>query len=204
MSLKKWTAPLALLIAFAVLMVPTNVQADSVLANSVYLYDNGATEITNTTDWQFYVGVPDYLALDQDYWNFTVWGRLVNSTGTAADDTFVVTLYINDGVTNITGNSGNIVMAVNSTSHVSGDISIAKASFAALTAVDNATLYITLRNGATTNDSYAGVIVISDSYVDGIMSWILPMVISLFAIGMVFGVFTKLMNSASKMGKKKR
>lgn len=203
MSFKKWTAPLALMLAFAVLMVPTNVQA-SVLGGAVYLYDNGVDEANATTDFQFYVGMPDYLSLDQDYWNFTVWGRLVNNTGAAVGDTFVVTIYINDGTTNLTANSGNLVLTNTSTSHVDGNISIAAASFASLTAVDNGTLYITLTNGADVNDTYASAVVISDTYVGGIISWVIPMMISLFAIGIIFAMFSKIMGQASKMGKKKR
>lgn len=202
MSFKKWTAPLALLLAFAVMILPANVEA-SVLGNSVYLYDNGVDEANATTDFQFYVGIPDYLSLDQDYWNFTVWGRLVNNTGAAVGDTFVVTLYINDGTTNVTANSGNLVLTNSSTDHVDGDISIAAASFAGLTAVDNGTLYITLTNGADTNDTYVGVVVISDTYVGGIVSWMVPMMISLFAIGIIFTAFGKIMTQASKIGRKK-
>lgn len=202
MNLKMWTAPLALALALMVLLVPSNAEA-SVLGNSVYLYDNGVDEANATTDFQFYVGLPDYLSLDQDYWNFTVWGRLVNNTGAAVGDTFVVTLYINDGTTNVTANSGNLVLTNSSTSHVDGNISIAAASFAALTAVDNGTLYITLTNGADTNDTYAGAIVISETYVSGIVSWVIPMVISLFAISVVFAMFSKIMGQASKIGRKK-
>ncbi len=202
MDFKKWTAPLALLLAFAVMIVPANVEA-SVLGNSVYLYDNGVDEANATTDWQFYVGMPDYLSLDQDYWNFTVWGRLVNNTGAAANDTFVVTIYIDDGTTNVTANSGNLAMKNDTTSHVDGNISIAAASFAGLTAVDNGTIYITLTNDAATNDTYAAVVEISDTYVGGIVGWMVPMMISLFAIGLIFTAFGKIMTQAGKIGRKK-
>lgn len=203
MNLKTWAAPLALLLAFAVLLVPANAQA-GVLGGTIELYDNGVDVENATTDYKFIVEVPDYFSLDQDYWNFTVYGFLVNNTGAAADTTFVVTVYIDDKTTNITANSGNIVMDNASTSHVYGNISIAAASFAALTEVDNATMYVVLKVGATVKDSYAGEVVISDTYMGGIIAWIVPMMVTLFAFGVIFAGFSKIMSSASKIGKKKR
>ncbi len=67
-----------------------------------YLTTDGGDDLVGT-DWKFYVETPAAVGLDADYWNFTIYAYPLNASATNA--TFYVHYHINDGATNITGNS---------------------------------------------------------------------------------------------------
>lgn len=179
-----------------------NASAVSIIGNHIDLYNNNVDAENATTDYHFYVGFPDYLSLDQDYWNFTIYGELVNNTGAAASATYTVTLYIDDGATNITAASGNIVMVNSSAVPVYKNISIAAASFATLTEVDAADVYVVLKISSVVKDSWTGEMPISETYTGGIIGWIIPMAISIMVLGLVIGMMTKVFSNMPKFGRK--
>jgi hypothetical protein len=187
-----WMLSLAVALMCCAAVVP-QASASGVLGSYVMLYDNDVDAENATTDYKFYVGFPDYLSLDADYWNFTVYGFMVNNTGAAVGETYVLTIYIYDGTTNVTANSGNMVLTNTSTSHVYGNISINSVAFSSLTENDTATVYMILSHGAAVRDDSMTVTPgISETYMGGMLNSLIPMMISIFAIAMVFGLMSKM------------
>lgn len=184
-TLSRATAGMALILALGLLaaagLAPT--VAASYHGNGyVYLYDvheaygpGGIAEPTEDTDWQFYCQAPSYVALDDPggYWNFTVYVDCIDTVGATSGATFKVYIYIFDGTTNLTANSGSI--RVDNSTRVYGNISIASASYEVMAQNGSAALYIKLVNGTTPTtlkDYYAGPIRV-DSYGFIGMAWMM-------------------------------
>lgn len=182
--------------------VPTAMAAEDG-SGCAYLYDNGVSSSNATTDWKFYVGAPAYLGLDQDFLNITVYGWMVNNTGTATGGDYTVTVYIDDGVTNVT-KASTLVMVSTSISHVYGNISISAAEFAALTTNSSGVYYVTLTYSAVVVDEFRQTIVIDATELSASVGAIIPIVISAFAVVLVVSAIGGMMGKMNFGGSKGR
>jgi hypothetical protein len=175
------------------------VQAESVGAGYVYLYNDGANENTSaTTDWQFYVDAPAALALDDSsgYWNFTAYGEMVNNTGTASTGTYHV---------NITITAGGVVeylhasIAVSKTVVVYGNMSLAAADYSAYTSNGSAVINITLKSSAwVLKDWYSGTFSIVDTETEAMVLNLIGPVVGLVVVVFVIGFVAEMMTTAGK------
>ena len=194
---------LALVSVLALMMALTAalpaVQAESVGAGYVYLYNDGANENTSaTTDWQFYVEAPAAVALDDStgYWNFTVYGEMVNNTGTASTGTYHV---------NVTITAGGVVkhlhssIAVSKTVVVYGNLSLAEADYSAYTSNGSATINITLKSSAwVLKDWYSGTFSIVDTETQAMVLNLIGPVVGLALIVFVIGAVMEMMTGMGK------
>lgn len=210
-NLRKATAAIALVVALGLSVIGLMPAAKASIEGTgyVYLYDvhaayaeHGIAASTASTNWRFYCEAPSYVALDEPsgYWNFTVYVDCLNTTK-ASGDTYKVYLYIYDGTTNLTADSGSI--RTDNSTRVYGNISIAEASYAIMVQNSSADLYIKLVNGTTPStlkDYYAvpGGIQVESLGVIGMVWMLVPMI-------MVLGLMTGLMGyMGDVMGQNKR
>jgi len=208
-NLRTFATALALMIALgisAIGIVPVTASTEE--TGDVLLYDvhaayaqHGIAAPTASTDWQFYVETPSYVALDDSdlYWNFTVYADCLDVVGATNHTTFKVYIYIYDGATNLTANSGTIT--VNKAARVYGNISIAKAQYEVMVQNGSAALYVKLVNGTTPStlkDYYTGTIR-TDTY--GMIGVIWMMIPVMFMFVIVMGLMGWLTNSLGYMGR---
>jgi hypothetical protein len=175
------------------------VQAESVGAGYVYLYNDGANENTSaTTDWQFYVDAPAAVALDDSsgYWNFTAYGEMVNNTGAASTGTYHV---------NITITAGGVVknlhasIVVSKTVVVYGNMSLAEADYSAYTSNGSATFTVTLKSSTwVLKDSYSGTFSIVDTETQAMVLNLIGPVVGLALIVFVIGAVSEMMTGMGK------
>lgn len=157
-------------LAFALMLMAVGafaiapVQASYSSMGHAYLLDNGAGSVNSTTDWKFVIEQPMYLARDNGYWNFTVYGEMVNNTGSATNATYVVTIYINDGETNLS-HTANI--AVSKTARVYGNISVDSTDIESMVSNSSAVITYKLSLAGDTKDIYVQTLSISKDSVLG-------------------------------------
>jgi len=167
-------AALAMTLAFAMAccaMQPALAAMD--YGGHTYLLDDGGTELTETTDWSFDVQAPSYFPLTDDYWNFTVISHCVNGTGIAEAGSYKVSIYIDDGTTNIT-KSSNITVSL--TADVYGNISFAAAKFVSMTSNDSGVLSFVLTHSGV-KDTWSGRAIISENDMTGFIASIVTLFI---------------------------
>jgi len=167
---------------------------------TLYLYDSGDSTLQTTgTNWSAVLPLPSYVGLDDydGYWNFTC-SFPTNDTATLVRN-FTVTLYIDDGTTNISGNSGSVTTSITGT--VWGNISIAEATYEALTANSSASLWIKLYDddSSTTNDTFKSTIRIDDYGFIGMVWALIPIMVAFTILSAMMGMI-----GGTKEGKRKR
>lgn len=108
----------------------------------VWMTSDGGEDLS-ATDWRFYVSVPSTLSTDAAYWNFTVYGQLVNSTGLAAEGTWSVVIYVDDGVLN---RSVTAPVALSLAGKVYANVSFTEAVIELFDENSAASMYVTLAN----------------------------------------------------------
>lgn len=170
-------------------------RAESVGIGSVYLYNDGANGNTSaTTDWQFYVDSPAAWALDDStgYWNFTAYGEMVNSTGTATTGTYHVNITITAGLVVKTMTHS---IAVSKTAVVYGNMSLAAADYQLFEANSSAAINVTLKSSTwVLKDWYSGTFSIvnneSQAVVLNLIGPVVALALFVFVIGAVAEVMT--------------
>jgi len=178
---------------------------------TVYLYDSGDDTLqTAGTNWSAVLPIPSYVGLDDydGYWNFTC-SFPTNDTATLVRN-FTVTLYIDDGTTNISGNSGSVTTSITGT--VWGNISIAEATYETLVANNSASLWIKLYDddSSSTNDTFKSTIRIDDYSFIGMVWALIPIMLAFVIISAMMGMISgtdkkgKTGKKGKKRGKKKR
>lgn len=167
-------------------------------SGSIYLTTNGATSLPGGSDWKFYVETPSAVGLESDYWNLTVYAEPLNAS--AANATYTVTVYINDGATNI---SESAAIACKNDVRVYGNLSFAAADYASVVETSNGVIYAKVVNGsAVLKDGWTGEIQIyQDELTASMMNMILiiiPIMLMIMVIGWFSNVFGQL-----KLGRRK-
>lgn len=187
--------PLALL---CLCMVVSPVQAADVSYGHVYLYDDGAEEAGNTTDWEFDVPIRSYLLLTDDNWTLTVTARMINGTGAAVAGLYNVTMYVNDGTAN---RSASVAITTNVSAVVTGQLVFDAADLLALTENDTALVYVTLDKGGVVLDSYSYTTDVTANQMQGISSMMMALllgpVITLVILGAMTGWIGDLLKGLS-------
>jgi hypothetical protein len=213
-NLRKATAALALIVALGLSVTGLAPAASASEEGNgyVYLYDthsayaeHGIANHTLSSNWRFYCEAPSYVALDESsgYWNFTVYVDCLDTT-TASGPTFKVYLYIYDGTTNLSANSGSI--RVDNSTRVYGNISIAQASYEVMVQNSSADLYIKLVNGTTPTtlkDYYSmpGGIQVETLGVIGMVWMLVPMIMVLGLMSGLMGFMGDVMGKSKHEGK---
>jgi len=173
--------------------------------DGVYLLGQGG-ETYNNDNWRAYVSIPQYLALSDDYWNFTVYLEYINLSGSGQsyDPGFSVVIYIDDGALNYSASTGTITES--RTSIVYSNISLDSSKISLFSANDSATLTVQLVNNSVANDTYVTTIPIYKSSTLGLITGIIPAILSLVILAIVInyiGDITKKMNKVSRKGRKR-
>jgi len=157
----------------------------------VWLTDDGKVNTTDFTgtDYRFFVDVPAYLGLDQDYWNITVYGEWINNSGYAYlhEGNWKVTVYIYDGATNKT-EVATVAMAVNQTTPTWSNISYDSTDIGAMVANDSSLYYVKLQaSNNTLMDGYVTTVVIEETQLTAMVYAIIPPVLAVVMICIVIG-----------------
>ena len=188
--------PLALL---CLCMVVSPVQAADVSYGHVYLYDDGAEEAGNTTDWKFDVPVRSYLLLTDDNWTLTVTARMINGTGAAVVGLYNVTMYVNDGNAN---RSASVAITTNVSAVVTGQLVFDAADLLALTENDSALVYVILDKGGVVLDEYSYHVQLTDEIASGISTLLIALllgpVITLVILAAMIGWIGDLMKGLNR------
>lgn len=177
-------------LAIAGAMAPS-VYAAQPSTTYVWLTDDGKVNTTDFTgtDYRFFVDVPAYLGLDQEYWNITVYGEWVNNSGYAYlhEGNWKVTTYIYDGATNKTEVS-TLAMVVNQTAPTWGNISYDSTDIAAMVANDSSLYYVKLQaSNNTVMDGYVTTIVIEETELSAMVFALVPPVLAVVMVCIVLG-----------------
>jgi hypothetical protein len=202
----KTTLTIVLMLALMLVAMLPQARGETEEAGYVWLYDNGADGAPSaTTDWKFYVETPSYVGLDDPsgYWNFTVYGEMVNNTGRAKTSTLEVEIYLKSEAVNVTQET-NIV--VSKTARVYGNLSFSEAVYSTLVANNSATIYVKLCNGGgdTRNDTWSGTIAIVTLGASGTLIVMLPSLVGLVIIVAVVGFVFEVMADMGKVPGGKR
>jgi len=182
---KALAVPLALLLCLCAAVSP--VQAADVSYGHVYLFDDGAEEAGNTTDWKFDVPTRSYLLLTDDNWTLTVTARMLNGTGAAAAGLYNVTMYVNDGNAN---RSATVAITTNVSAVVTGQLVFDAADIAALTENESADVYVTLDKGGVVLDSYAYSVHVTADQMTGISAMLMALLLGPVITLMVLAAMT--------------
>jgi len=177
--------PLALLLCLCVAVSP--VQAADTSYGYVYLYDDGAEEAGNTTDWKFDVPTRSYLLLTDDNWTLTVTARMLNGTGAAVAGLYNVTMYVNDGNAN---RSATVAITTNVSAVVTGQMVFDAADLLALTENASANVYVTLDKGGVVLDSYTYTVDITADQMHGISTMLMALLLGPVITLMILGAMT--------------
>jgi len=188
---------MSIAIASVLALVLSAVPAKASYATDDYVY------LTDTSSlWNVTVQKRGFVALDDrdGYWNWTLFVELDQYAGdpVGAEERLNVTMYINDGATNLSVGSGSITPSL--TARVYANLSIAEASYSAMVANSTCEIYILLEN--TTDDSdldaWTGVIRIDTLEVIGMMWIMIPTIVGFIVVIAIMGCFMDVMDNMTK------
>lgn len=181
---------LALLAVFSLAFAAPGAQAavDSSSYGYVWLLDNGADKINESTDWKVYVEVPAGLHVDAEEWVFDVYALYVNNSGLGADAALKVTMTIDDGVATLTKTATiNAVATETGKQYAAANITFASPN-ATLAAAEDATWTVTLDVDAAPADVATGTCDIFESKETAALVSMMPMITGVIVAAGMIGV----------------
>jgi hypothetical protein len=182
---------LALLACLALACAPAQAAVDHAPYGYVYLLDNGATAVNETTDWRVYVEVPSGPYIDAESWTFLCYAEFLNNSGTGADATLVITMTLDDG-TAVAAANATISASAATTAKQYGNITFTSPN-ATLTASEEATWTVSMTVDAVAADSATGEFEIYDSKEQSAIAGIMPMVMLGIVAAAMLGLVGQMM-----------
>lgn len=188
---------LALALALCLVLAPSGAQAASSTGGQVNLYDTGGSAPNASTDWSAKVDQPMFV-LNNGEDDLVLDITMVKHDASAANASYVITVVIDDGTTELTGSK-----TINTASGLTGNITFTAANLATLAETNSATVTYTLALSGSTLDTYVWEdVTIDDDQAMGAFGATIPMLIGVFALMFVFSALGGMFTSMSKAFRK--